>query len=149
MRPGRVIWIGLRPAHRAPVTAVEAARIDLDDGLVGDRYHSHGARTRQVTLIGAEDLAAIASFMGLERIDPQQLRRNVVVEGLNLDALNGRRFQLGTAVLEHTGPCDPCSRMEEALGPGGYNAMRGRGGITARVLASGEVRLGSAISRLG
>ena len=148
IRPGRVAWIGLRPAQRAPITVVEAARIDVDEGVVGDRYRSNGAGKRQVTLIGAEDLAAIARFMGLDRVSPELFRRNILVEGLNLHALKGRRFRIGSAVLEYTDECHPCSRMEEALGPGGYNAMRNRGGITARVIASGAVRIGDPLVRL-
>jgi MOSC domain-containing protein YiiM len=77
------------------------------------------------------------------------LRRNLVVSGVNLLALKGRRFLVGEAMLEGTGPCHPCSRMEEALGPGGLNAMRGHGGLNARVLQGGLIRLGAAVWVLG
>lgn len=147
MRPGKVVWIGLRPARREALVAVEAARIEPGEGLVGDRYAGRPDGRRQVTLIQAEDLAAIASYLGRESVDPVLLRRNVLVAGLNLRALKERRFRLGGAVLEATGDCHPCSRMEEALGTGGYNAMRGHGGITARVVSGGEVRLGDAVER--
>jgi MOSC domain-containing protein YiiM len=143
MRPGTVRWIGLRPERRAPLQPVEQARLDPLGGLAGDHSTS---RTRQVTLIGAEDLAAIASFLGLACVLPGQLRRNIVIAGLNLGALKGRSFRLGGAVLEATGACHPCSRMEAAFGPGGYNAVRGHGGITARVLVAGTVRIDDPIT---
>ncbi|MBY0339366.1 MAG: MOSC domain-containing protein [Acetobacteraceae bacterium] len=149
MRPGRVAWIGLRPARRAPMVAVAEARLSAGTGLDGDRYAGGGAGTRQVTLIAAEHLAAIGAFLGREAARPEELRRNVVAAGANLLALKGRRFRLGDAVLEMTGECHPCSRMEEVLGPGGYNAVRGQGGITARVLEGGTLRLGDALERLG
>jgi MOSC domain-containing protein YiiM len=126
---------------------VEHARLTPEDGLVGDRYRNRGARTRQVTLIAVEDLVAIRSFMGLQVVDPQQLRRNIVVSGVNLHALKDGRFRLGSALLEMTGECHPCSRMEEALGEGGYNAVRGHGGITARVVEGGELRIGDPVTR--
>lgn len=109
------------------MTSVETATASAAEGLVGDRY-SGRTGSRQVTLIQQEHLAAIASHLGLDRIAPEQLRRNIVVEGINLAALKDHRFRLGTAVLAWTGECHPCSRMEEAFGPGGYNAVRGHGG---------------------
>jgi len=65
-----------------------------------------------------------------------------VVSGLNLLALKGKQFRIGNVVLEYTGLCHPCSKMETALGPGGYNAMRGHGGITTRVVEAGDITVG-------
>jgi len=147
MRPGRVVWIGLRPLRRAPMQAADTAVLDPDHGLIGDHYSSRTGGARHVTLIQAEHLSAIAAHLGLDAVAPQQLRRNIVVAGINLAALKGRRFALGSAVLEAMGECHPCSRMENILGVGGYNAVRGHGGITARVVAGGVVRLGDGVVR--
>ena len=140
-RPGRVEWIGLRPKRDVPMQAVEEALAQTGIGLVGDRY-AGGSGKRGVTLIQAEHLPAIAALAGRDTLDPALLRRNVVVSGLPLVALKGRRFRLGEAVLEGTEDCDPCSRMEDALGPGGYNAMRNHGGLCARILEGGRIRCG-------
>ncbi|MDT8262233.1 MOSC domain-containing protein, partial [Roseomonas sp. DSM 102946] len=105
MRPGRVEWIGLRPARRAVLRPVLLAGMEPEGGLAGDHYRNRQSRARQVTLIQAEHLAAIAAFLGRERVAPEELRRNVVTAGINLLALKGRRFRLGTAVLEMTGEC--------------------------------------------
>jgi MOSC domain-containing protein YiiM len=147
VRPGVVRWIGLRPARRQPMVAVEAAVLDLECGLAGDRWQGRPGGNRQVTLLAEEHLLAIARFMGAEVL-PEQLRRNLVVGGINLLALRGRRVRVGTAILEVTGDCHPCSRMEETLGPGGYNAVRGQGGVTARVETGGMIRLGDAVTRV-
>jgi MOSC domain-containing protein YiiM len=147
MRPGRLVWIGLRPARRAALVSVERAQITVEAGLVGDHYAGRPGGPRQVTLIQAEDLAAIAGFLGrAEPASPFDLRRNLVVEGINLLGLSDKRFRVGGALLEATGGCHPCSRMNDILGEGGYNAVRGRGGLTARVIEGGEIAVGDVVS---
>lgn len=147
IRPGRLVWIGLRTARRGPVRVVDAATLSTETGVVGDRYEGKSGR-RHVTLIAKEDLDAVASFLGLPAVDPALVRRNLVTEGINLAALRNHRVAIGQAVVEITDDCHPCSRMEAALGTGGYNALRGRGGLTARVIRGGEIRLGDAVARL-
>lgn len=143
-RAGRVDWIGLRPARNVSMHAVDMAEAIAGKGLSGDRYGS-GSGKRGITLVQAEHLPVIAALSGHALIAPMTLRRNVVVSGIPLVALKGRRFRIGDVLLEGTDPCDPCSRMEAALGPGGYNAMRGMGGLCARILEGGSLRLGDAV----
>lgn len=171
-RPGRIEWIGLRSERRGRVDSVTQAEAHPLVGLIGDHGKTAPGRLkaltgasgeeeatavqptmpgglnslmpgkRQVTLIQAEHLSVIAALAGLEVVTPEQLRRNLVVSGLPLLALKDRRFKIGDVLLEGTGECHPCSRMEEAFGPGGYNAVRGHGGITARVLEGGLIEVG-------
>jgi len=154
---GRLDAILLRPARGTGTVSVASATALVDRGLAGDRGAARapgrpGGGKRQVTLIQAEHLPLIAAWAGRDAIDAATLRRNLVVSGLNLFALRSPfadtpvRVRIGAeVVLEFTGPCDPCSAMEAALGPGGYNAMRGHGGLTARVIAGGTLAVGDRV----
>ena len=143
---GIVQGIYLRPAKFADPLSVKIVQASQNYGLEGDHYHSITSRKRQVTLIQYEHIGVLASLLNRTALEPELLRRNIVVSGINLLALKDQKFSVGSAVLEMTGLCHPCSRMEKALGPGGYNVMRGHGGITARVVTDGEIKLGDIVA---
>ena len=141
---GRVEWIGIRPERNTAVEAVDSVAVSEKKGLAGDHYRGQSG-SRHVTLIQAEHLPVVAALLNRDTLDPALVRRNVVVSGVNLLALKDKQIQLGNVILQITGQCHPCSKMETILGPGGYNAMRGHGGMTARVIQGGQISVGDAI----
>jgi MOSC domain-containing protein YiiM len=143
-RAGELVRIGLRPARGEPMIIVNEVMADPCSGLIGDRYKgSHGKR--QVTLMQWEHLAVLESMMG-KTLAPELLRRNLIIKHINLLALKDRKFRIGRAVFQATGFCHPCSKMEKILGSGGYNAMRGHGGLTAQVMKSGVIHVGDEVT---
>ena len=145
---GIVEWIGVRVARREPMLVINEARLEPGMGIVGDRFKGSMKSKRQVSLIQYEHLQAMAKMLGWSSLDPQLLRRNIVISGINLLSLKGMTFQLGSARLQMSGLCHPCSRMEETFGPGGYNLVRGHGGILAQVLVPGEIKVGSELTQI-
>ena len=139
---GIVQWIGVRPERRANLIALDAVEI-TDKGLQGDHYQTGGKRS--VSLIQYEHLPVIASVLGRETVHPADLRRNILISGINLLGLRKAQFRIGNAILEGSGICAPCSRMQETLGDGGYNAVRGHGGITATIIQPGSIKIGDAL----
>jgi len=154
-QPGRVEWIGVRPQRQGRLVGVREIRAIRDQGLQGDHYGGGANGKRHVTLIQHEHLGVVAKLLALRdksptvlQVDPALVRRNIVISGLNLLALKNKRFRLGESLLEFTEPCQPCSVMEQVLGRGGYNAMRGHGGICARIIEGGMIRIGDELAAL-
>ncbi|MFK7821766.1 MAG: MOSC domain-containing protein, partial [Planctomycetaceae bacterium] len=90
----------------------------------------------------------VASLLNRDEVKPEDVRRNLVISGINLQALKKARFRIGEVEFEGTGDCHPCSRMEYNLGDGGYAAMRGHGGITTRVTKPGTIHVGDEVTIL-
>ena len=153
---GTLEHILLRPQRRAPTLSVNEAMAVAGLGIEGDRScrpRPAGAAEskRQVTLLKAEHLPVIAALAGMPEVAPALMRRNLVVSGINLLAARTlfrdrpMHIRIGDVLMEATGPCEPCSLMEELLGPGGYNAVRGHGGLTARIVRGGRLQVGNAV----
>lgn len=142
---GTIELITYRKERKGEVLTSKSAEISVERGIAQDHYGKKG--NRQVTLIQKEHLDVVAQFLGKEKIDPKLTRRNILISGINLRALIGKQFQLGQdVILEATGDCVPCNRMEENLGPGGYQSMVGHGGITCKVIKGGSISLGDKLS---
>lgn len=148
---GRLEEIWLSPGRKQPLVQASEAAVHVGTGLEGD-HHASKPRSRpsrrQVSCIQAEHIGVIAALSGNPAVTAETLRRNLVISGIPLLPLKKARFRVGEVLFEGTGPCDPCSRMERAIGPGGYNAMRGHGGLTLRVLEGGVVRVGDPVVKV-
>ncbi|MEO6422387.1 MAG: MOSC domain-containing protein [Candidatus Nitrotoga sp.] len=125
---GKLERIFLRPARDMIADDVPRVVAIAGRGLVGDRTGAKSSNNpqgskRQVTLIQAEHLPVLAAFLKIP-VDVQLLRRNLVVSGINLLATKGlfkdqpMQLTIGDVVLEITGSCEPCSKMEAVLGKG-------------------------------
>ena len=147
--PGRVEWIGVRPARKAEMIEVNSVNAVEGFGLEGDhRVKKTRGSARQVTIVSSEFIAQITAHLQKEDIHPSLLRRNIVVSGMNLNALRYQQFKIGQAIFEASALCHPCARMESALGVGGVAAMLGYGGLCAKIIEGGEVSVGDAVIKL-
>ncbi|MBI2880221.1 MAG: MOSC domain-containing protein [Candidatus Tectomicrobia bacterium] len=146
---GVVERIYIAPEGGVAMQAVEQVEAVARRGLRGDRYSERtGYWTSvdecEVTLIEAEDLEEIERTTGI-RVGNGEHRRNLIVRGVRLARLAGRRFRVGEAVLEYDRPRPPCGYIQSITEPGMTRALLGRGGICARVVESGWIRAEDAV----
>lgn len=145
---GRIEAIGVAPAAGAPIEPREAVELLAGAGIAGDRYALGAGKFQDspdhdVTLAEAE----VAEAAG---IAPLRMRRNLVTRKVSLQTLLGQRVQVGGAVLLLVRPCEPCGYLEGlAAQPGLKAALLRRGGVRARVMQGGAVRVGDALVPLG
>lgn len=134
---GQVSHLFLWTASRRPMREVESAVAFSDRGLEGCRHGRPGS-SRQVLLMDSETLESFG-------LQPGQIRENITTCGLRVnDLARGQRLEIGPAVLEVTGPCEPCSRMDE-IRMGLQKELRGQRGILCRVIEGGRIQRGDTI----
>ncbi len=146
--PGKVEWIGVRSYRGSEIKQISSINAVTDHGLDGDKAGQRAGGKRQVTLIQAEYIEVIRSLMPNIDINLVDLRRNIAVSGINLNALKDCTILVGEACFEVTGFCHPCSKLESQLGKGVFNALRGHGGMTAKVTKGGLISLGDEVRLL-
>ncbi|MEE2822694.1 MAG: MOSC domain-containing protein [Acidobacteriota bacterium] len=146
---GAIEAIYIAPKGGAEIQPVDEVHAIANCGLKGDRYCTRiddvtDKDGSQVTLISYEDLKQIEEARGVQ-VTQGEHRRNLVMRGVYLGDLTGKRFEVGGSVLEYMKPCPPCSYIESITEPGMAKALVGCGGICARVIESGVIRVGDPV----
>ena len=137
----------------AAMERVEEVRTIEGCGIEGDRYcEGTGFWSRygdvcEVTLIESEDLDYIQNELGIS-VKNGEHRRNIITSGIRLGDLRRKRFRIGEAVLEYDRSRPPCKHVQDLSEPGMTRALKGRGGICARVVEEGVIRALDAIAVL-
>jgi len=138
---GQVTQLFVAVGSRRPMRQVEDVTAVANRGFDGCRHSRPGSR-RQVLLIDGETLEALG-------LGPGEVKENITTRGLRLDQLaKGQRLEIGQAVLEVTGPCEPCAQMDE-IRMGLQQELHGRRGILCRVVEGGRILRGDAIRMVG
>jgi len=148
---GRVLEIWTAPAAAAPMVRSASVRALAGIGLAGDRYALGGGtwaaypqQEKQLTLIDADEIAAVAGEVGVP-LTPGLTRRNVVTRGIALPALVGSYFAVGGVLLFGTKRCPPCTHLERLTGWKLVKALAARGGVNAAVVVGGAVAEGDVV----
>lgn len=139
-----VVALHVAKATRLPMRSVEAVEAEEGRGLVGDRYH--GTRHRHVTLQSASQLAEAAAAFGAP-VPAELTRRNVTVSDGVVPTTPGTLVRVGEVELQVVRVAAPCKLLDDTIGAGAQKALRlGRAGTVCRVLTSGTIRVGDAVS---
>jgi MOSC domain-containing protein YiiM len=120
----------------------------MDAGLTGDRYTEAKNRRSpdyQVTLIELENIEAFSQATGL-LLAPETPRRNIVTRGVRLNNLCGKRFRVGRALFEGLELCEPCNLFATRTHREVLKFFVGKGGLRARIVSGGLIRVGDSIS---
>ena len=126
------------------IVAHDSVELVAGKGIPGDRFFGWKEGYKgQVTFIDNQTVEVVREHAGNPDLEPSAFRRNVVISGVDLNALVGKTFRLGDVLLEGTQKCAPCYWMDKACGKGGTEKiMFNRGGLRCRILESGTIRLG-------
>lgn len=142
-----VTHIFVAAAKGEPAHALEAVEALSNEGLRGDRYadaRNRRAADNQVTLIELENIEAFVQATGLP-LTPEMPRRNIVTRGVRLNELCGKRFAVGGALFEGLELCEPCKLFAKRAHPEVLSFFAGKGGLRARIVAGGSVRVGDLV----
>jgi MOSC domain-containing protein YiiM len=150
---GVIELIALASEAEGPMRAVPSAEAVEGRGLLGDRYERKagtfskpGGRGYDLTLVEAEAFEEL-SAKGVE-LSPIEARRNLIMRGIALDELIGRRFRIGEVECYGQRRCEPCSHLERLTQPGVLRGLVHRGGLRADILSGGKIRTGDSVAAL-
>jgi len=148
---GRVEAIFLSPDHGQLPAPVERVHARAGRGLEGNRYYWEDGTAppgTAVTLIAAESVEAVANE-GDVSVEPAATRRNVLTRGIDVNELVGKRFRIGNVECEGIELCEPCSLLAKRTHREVLKVLVGKGGLRARIISGGEIRVGDSVGESG
>ena len=133
-----------KPAGTNPIESLAKTQCIAGKGLVGDRYFDLKPDFKgQITFFSFEVYQELLKETGTEHSGgPDRMRRNIIIEGADLNSLIGKTFQIGDCTFEGAEECSPCYWMDEAIGDGALKFLVNQGGLRARILTDGWLKLG-------
>lgn len=138
---GSVIFIQIRKCSSENPTELTQVKAIEDYGLEGDHYNKVGG-SRQVTIIQQEHLDEASSELKFQ-VNASATRRNLVTSDISLNSIpDDSLIRIGDIIVQKTGDCPPCEKMNKNLGMGGRAALEGKGGITAKIIKGGLIKKG-------
>lgn len=139
-----------KPAGENPVVAVQELECVAGRGVRGDRFFDYKPDYKgQITFFAMEVFERICGELGLQGVSPIAVRRNVFTRGIDLNALVGHEFTVQGVRFVGAEECRPCYWMDKAVAPGTEVRLRGWGGLRAKILSDGPLKLGPATLRVG
>src|SRR5688572_29217182 len=144
-----VVHIFVASKRGAPMSAQQSVEALTGAGLTGDRYSEAKNRRSpdyQVTFIELENIEAFTQATGLP-LTPDMPRRNIITSGIRLNGLCGKRFRVGGARFEGLELCEPCSLFAKRTHRDVLPFFVGKGGLRARIVSGGEIRVGDTIEQ--
>jgi len=131
-----------KPPGEHPIAAVREAECVAGKGLMGDRFFDFKDDYKgQITFFAMEVFEALQMQLNLPAAQPAMSRRNVFTRGVDLNTLIGKNFEVQGVEFAGAAECSPCHWMNSALGPGAEKFLQGRGGLRARILTDGTLRV--------
>lgn len=132
-----------KPPGENPIREVDEVECVAGRGIRGDRYFDQAENFKgQITFFAEEVYEKVRETFDPD-LPPSAFRRNVITRGVDLNGLVGREFEVQGVRFFGTEECRPCYWMDSAVAPGAEDALKGRGGLRARILTDGVLSVGS------
>lgn len=139
-----------QPAGTAPTVEVNSIECVAGRGITGDRFFDYKPDYKgQITFFAWETYEAIREALAVPELIAAAFRRNVLVAGMDLKALESRRFAIQDVLFEGAGEAKPCYWMNQAVAAGAEAWLAGRGGLRARIIRGGRLTTGPAQLAVG
>ncbi|HEY5345384.1 MAG TPA: molybdenum cofactor biosysynthesis protein [Verrucomicrobiae bacterium] len=131
-----------QPAGEHPIVERAEIRCVAGRGIVGDRFYDFKENYKgQITFFASEVFEQLCHALGVNEKSPGVTRRNVITADVDLNTLIGKEFEIQGVRFEGVAECSPCYWMDAAIAPGAEKWLQARGGLRARILTDGILRV--------